>query len=879
MSRKDLILALAMSKTPVQPTAPPALSTKKISANASATTAKQSYTDINKLWSRPDEDFPAINGNKNEYENSFSFIQSYDLRSIRNQLLEDTTLNSTSQHMEPTYTNNMESTPQQIELTYASNMDSTHQQIEQAYTNNMDYTPQQIELAYTDNMDSTPQPMEPTCINMVSAPKQMGTTYTNNINATPQQMVADVNTTQIEHTSRSKSTRQSLKCFEMMISSDEEQFIEDSDDSVVDKNYYPNLSDSDSNCSNTQRNAKRVMAVEVEVHSCVQRENRNTQQYTSVPSAHHVNTIESFDTIAADVIELEESASMDKGLTKAGLPRKRRKFEEPLAERVKQKNERELEKLSLKPPCGQKCRKGCSAKFTEEMRIDIHDRYVKLNWEGRGLFIKGFVLPKHVNIRTSGNTNPKRQITYKYFFNKNLERIEVCKVFFLSTLGYNPKNDRHLHLALKKPVDMQQDKRGTYERQNVIDKDIIKNHIQNFQPTISHYRREHAPLRLYLPSDINITLMHQKYMEQYPDQQISLETYRQVVKELNISFANLGNEECEQCALFKQHKEINECVQDPESCEKCNLYFTHKIRYETSRKEYNIDKTVSPTDKCIYYSVDLQKVIMLPRMDQYKVSIFCPRIIAFNESFVPLGSSKNENLPFAVLWNDTISGRNQEDIISAYRAFLIHKRDIENIVLWADNCAAQNKNWALLCFLINMINSEFIAPESITIKYFEPGHSFMSADHFHHQVESQLRKKKKVYDFDDYVDTVKLSNAKKNEVKVMTITDFYDYEDCSSQHRIRKQEPRVYLKDLTSVKVQRGQFQLQYKTGHDLEWQELDFLQMKIKKSRIFPVIRNKTTMSGISSSRKAEIISKLVPLMPETRRYFWQNLTVSDRT
>lgn len=107
--------------------------------------------------------------------------------------------------------------------------------------------------------------------------------------------------------------------------------------------------------------------------------------------------------------------------------------------------------------------KGCSAKFTVEKRIDIDDRYVKLNWEGRGLFIKAFVLPIDVNIRTSGNTNAKRQVTYKYFLNKNRKRIEVCKVFFLSTLGYNPKNDRHLHLALKKPVDTQY-KRGTYER-------------------------------------------------------------------------------------------------------------------------------------------------------------------------------------------------------------------------------------------------------------------------------------------------------------------------------------------------------------------------------------------------------------------------------
>lgn len=44
---------------------------------------------------------------------------------------------------------------------------------------------------------------------------------------------------------------------------------------------------------------------------------------------------------------------------------------------------------------------------------------------------------------------------------------------------------------------------------------------------------------------------------------------------------------------------------------------------------------------CICYSVDLQKVIMLSRMDQYKAAMFWPRIVAFIESFVPSGPSKN----------------------------------------------------------------------------------------------------------------------------------------------------------------------------------------------------------------------------------------------
>lgn len=124
-------------------------------------------------------------------------------------------------------------------------------------------------------------------------------------------------------------------------------------------------------------------------------------------------------------------------------------------------------------------------------------------------------------------------------------------------------------------------------------------------------------------------------------------------------------------------------------------------------------------------------------------------------------------------------------------------------------------------------------------------------------------KKKNGYDLDDFVDTVKMSNAKKNVAKLW-LSPLWLWIFNTSQYIIRKQEWRIDLKDVTSLKVQREHFQIQYTVGHDLEWQELGFLPVKIYKNGLYPVIRKKYTMRGISSSRKAETVSKLVPLMPE---------------
>ncbi|KAG5866606.1 hypothetical protein JTB14_035084 [Gonioctena quinquepunctata] len=67
------------------------------------------------------------------------------------------------------------------------------------------------------------------------------------------------------------------------------------------------------------------------------------------------------------------------------------------------------------------------------------------------------------------------------------------------------------------------------------------------------------------------------------------------------------------------------------------MYGASTERYEWARQEYRKDgeTNVTGTEK-LTVAADLQKVIMLPRADMFKEVIFTPRIIAFNESFVPV---------------------------------------------------------------------------------------------------------------------------------------------------------------------------------------------------------------------------------------------------
>ena len=64
--------------------------------------------------------------------------------------------------------------------------------------------------------------------------------------------------------------------------------------------------------------------------------------------------------------------------------------------------------------------------------------------------------------------------------------------------------------------------------------------------------------------------------------------------------------------------------------------------------------------------------------------------------------------------------------------------------------------------LASLINAHEVAADEMTLRYFEAGHTFMSADSVHHGVEEQMRRMSggNMCDFSDYVDCIRQSNGK-----------------------------------------------------------------------------------------------------------------------
>ena len=355
----------------------------------------------------------------------------------------------------------------------------------------------------------------------------------------------------------------------------------------------------------------------------------------------------------------------------------------------------------LPQACKHKCKEDAGDQNLTRLRCDeiddntrvfTHDEFWGDEYNDRLAWIAGMVDmvdPKRRRKVTKGAV--ERDITRIYhLYNRQKEKVKVCQRLFLTTLGYS--SNRIIISTLEKAAGKiypSPDKRGKHDPHNKLTPDqvtSIRHHIMLFNPCITHYRRKHAPNRLYISPLYSTSQMLKDYNENHTAK-VSRSRYYKEIKDMNIGFVKLGEEQCEACDLHDNHlkekhglheEKDRHRIVDPNSkkqeklffqgCKPCEEYTKHVSFANQSRIGYRNDRDREWDDEIIV-SADLQKVIMLPVMPGLKKVIFCKRIVMFNETFAPLGGEKNHGKATGVLWHEGISGRTAEDVASVFISF------------------------------------------------------------------------------------------------------------------------------------------------------------------------------------------------------------------
>jgi len=539
---------------------------------------------------------------------------------------------------------------------------------------------------------------------------------------------------------------------------------------------------------------------------------------------------------------------------------------------VEKQSARNMEKYVLLHPCSESCRRKCRATFHDEYREEIRSYLWSKRFGERKMWLNSNVTFMGTKQKAPDPKQRSKSISVRYSLNHPTTgaKVAVCKKMFLSTLGL--KTDGQITgLKRKTTADGRtntNDKRGRYERtkESSVRDEIIR-HIESYKPQLSHYALANAPNRRYLDINITIRNMLTDYNVTH-EQKVSYELYPTVFDSQNIGYNRPSQDECPTCIKAEGHE--HDSLAADNACKACIDKSTHLAIAKEAREDYQRDATKKwePFEEA--FAVDMQKVIMLPKMN-VKEHFFISRLTVFNETFASLAGGDD----ICILWHEGIAGRDASDVTSSYYRAIQRASHANSFVFWVDNCSAQNKNWTLYSGLASLVNCDH-GPELVIIKYFEPGHTYMRADSVHGCIGKAMKKEEQILNWEDFTSLV--NNASKSTVAVEMVHSYLipDY-----HRQATRRLPLPLLKDIRVVQFKKGSTALHYKgrNREDEEFKSVEFMKQKLRRQTNSLWTGEKKQPRGIQVEKKKVIVDKLLPLMPSRKREFWSTMLTSEES
>lgn len=207
-----------------------------------------------------------------------------------------------------------------------------------------------------------------------------------------------------------------------------------------------------------------------------------------IPNEESVNSENEITTSARRAEENPNSSNeIQNSISGNGISRKRKRVVLTALEKV-QKKEEKIEKKRIKrinehpvlPSCKiENCTRQCWTKFSKHQRESINLEYWDMEPQGRDMFILCYCQSSAKRQHTTQGLPSRRNYT-TIFTMKTVEEsvVQVCKTFFLRTLGFCEKNDSIIRRVLTqgpKPSNSQRGKHGKHKKNYNLEE--VKQHV------------------------------------------------------------------------------------------------------------------------------------------------------------------------------------------------------------------------------------------------------------------------------------------------------------------------------------------------------------------------------------------------------------------
>jgi hypothetical protein len=442
--------------------------------------------------------------------------------------------------------------------------------------------------------------------------------------------------------------------------------------------------------------------------------------------------------------------------------------------------------LSTSCPCGENCgRLFCISEICES-----RENFRLMTWKEQQTYIVGILQTfMRCSAHTTSGRSSRLRARQKFDYFVNADR-PVCRTMFLfyhgETIDRLKRHQKHLVERGTLPLDHGNLGRTPKHACKLEDKNKVSIFIKNFIATHGlpdpgrDLRTEKGKLKIYLPTVMDYSSVHRIYeksIEVADKSIVKYQTFRRIWLDHfpHVVFSKQKSDLCITCEDNK--KEINTSIAVGDEDEK--LYALgaaqdHLIAAKKERDYYReciakaridyekggFDKNTHREGSQMHYSWDFAQQIHIPYEDHQVGPIYfkSPRI---NQLFGVCCEVLPLQVNYLIDENDFIDKGSDTVISMLDHFFENHGLGEDHSFLTADNCVGQNKNNAMLQYLMYRVMTG--KHQSINLSFMLVGHTKFAPDGYFGLIKKKYRRSK-VYTHDQLVNIINNStNSGYNE--------------------------------------------------------------------------------------------------------------------
>lgn len=476
--------------------------------------------------------------------------------------------------------------------------------------------------------------------------------------------------------------------------------------------------------------------------------------------------------------------------------------------------------------------------------------------------------------RHGSYSNPdesKRQSTVIFKVpNGTGQLMHVCKQTFISIFAVTKNEIDTLVKRKKMGESIYNEKRGKYNKPckfSESDRLDVKTHINSIPRCESHYTRARSS-KEYLSPDLSVNRLFKAFKEKYPDTNVTYKFYLKVFSEdfPNVSFRKPRTDTCRVCDRLQC--EIK-CTKSPISKTIVFQLEKHQRKAEKAQAlmKHDIAFSQQPHSDISVLCMDLQQVMFVPTLSHS--DMFYKRQLSCYNFGVHLGDT---NKAYMCMWNECEAGRGANEIASCLFYVLNNVVGLKkHVVLYSDNCCAQNKNRIILFMLMFLVYTGTY--DIIEQKFLVTGHSFLPCDRDFAIIE----KRKRVcsaYVPEDLHKVVKSAcHTNKFNVVDMTEQPFLDFQTAADSLINTKELNISKLAAIRVTSANLGYVETKESLSEIMPWKKVRVLK-KGKTMEGFGNVSFSTLERGsMLSAEKKRDLKDMIPYLPEEHKPFYMEI------